>query len=351
MSRPTAQEYSQFTAEDFVIDPYFQDWVLNSNEETTRFWHNFASVYPRQEVHLQAARKLVENIRYKPYQLETEQKGKILKRVYQPKGSEQLRHSEPRVIQLFSSRSPWRLAAAIITILIVAGIAIWQLVPTHQAYRTAFGETESFTLSDGTVVTLNANSSLKVRLPEDDNQPREAWIEGEAFFEVKPLEKNQADTYPEQKKFLVHATGFTIEVLGTKFNVFSREQKSEVLLTSGLVKVESETTSQSEILQPGDLLSLPKDENRFVLQRKEKIDLPWRDNFFVFEETLLEDVARQIQDFYGSEVRFTSADLPQKRFTAKIPRDQPEVLIQAIEESFNVTITRKEGTIEIVSEQ
>ncbi len=61
-----------------------------------------------------------------------------------------------------------------------------------------------------------------------DAKSREVWIEGEAFFSVKPSSVPRA--------FLVHtASNMNVEVLGTTFNVVDRHGRMQVVLNSGKV--------------------------------------------------------------------------------------------------------------------
>ncbi len=137
-------------------------------------------------------------------------------------------------------------------------------------------------------------------------------------------------------------------MLGTTFNVTSRCEKSEVLLNSGTVKVASPQIAQTQVLQPGDLLTLTEEDKTFRLKKTETDTAPaWRDNFFVFENTPLHQVARALEDYYGLEIIIADPTLAHKIFTAKISRDQLPILLKAIEASFGVAVTRTADTIKI----
>lgn len=77
---------------------------------------------------------------------------------------------------------------------------------------TSIGENKTLTLSDGTKVTLNANTSLSY--PEEfTGESREVSLRGEAFFDV---------SHNPDKPFMVATgNGMKIQVLGTEFNVKS----------------------------------------------------------------------------------------------------------------------------------
>ena len=126
------------------------------------------------------------------------------------------------------------------------------------------------TLPDGTIVHLNAKSSLTYSQDFGRND-RKVALSGEGFFEVKK------DT---EKKFTVGTGYMDITVLGTKFNVYAYETKDivEMSLVEGSVDV---TTSRP----PYQSIRSERLEDVFrCLSRKFAV------TFSVDDETLLNDV-------------------------------------------------------------
>ncbi|MGS0528454.1 FecR family protein [Zobellia nedashkovskayae] len=106
------------------------------------------------------------------------------------------------------------------------------------------GERKQVTLPDHSIITLNSGAQLK--FPEvftDDS--REVWVEGEAYFDI---------TKDVERPFRVHANGFTIEVLGTKFNVNDKGETNTVSLESGKVQVTLEDSGDKIQLLPKEEL-------------------------------------------------------------------------------------------------
>ncbi len=104
-------------------------------------------------------------------------------------------------------------------------------LPTPIAYvekKIPNGSRSKMEFPDGTVVWINAGSTL--RYPEAYmNAPRELYLEGEAYFEVKPL---------AGKPFIVHTGAISTQVLGTSFNIHAYEYDAvEVTVSSGKVQV------------------------------------------------------------------------------------------------------------------
>ncbi len=91
----------------------------------------------------------------------------------------------------------WKVAAAFIGMLFLAGIGWWYYDYEIRTalYATTFGEVKNITLPDGTGVVLNANSSLRVSDNTSEDSVREVWLEGEAFFSVTHT--------PDHQRFIV----------------------------------------------------------------------------------------------------------------------------------------------------
>ena len=111
-----------------------------------------------------------------------------------------------------------RIAAILSLVFLVGfyGSQFFVQVPTEQneavlkEISMKKGQRGSVTLSDGTLVSLNSESSIT--LPDRfKSDVREVYLNGEAFFEVA---KN------EEKPFKIYVNGTVIEVLGTSFAYF-----------------------------------------------------------------------------------------------------------------------------------
>ena len=142
-----------------------------------------------------------------------------------------------------------------------------------------------FTLSDGTIVWLNAESSIRFPLAFAANN-REVELEGEAYFDV---------FHDAKRPFIVKSKDQSIKVLGTEFNIraYPREQIVKTTLVQGSVEVL--TSKQSALLSPGQQLSLYEDK----LNITEKFDMEsvvaWKNGYFRFNGDLKEimtDLAR-----------------------------------------------------------
>ena len=108
--------------------------------------------------------------------------------------------------------------AAIACVLLLSGTYSFYLYRNTEtadnrfALETAYGEKSKLILADGTVVWLNAGSSLQYA-GNFNSKNREVFLTGEAYFEVT----KQSDGTP----FVVKTDQYSVLVKGTKFNVSS----------------------------------------------------------------------------------------------------------------------------------
>jgi len=90
--------------------------------------------------------------------------------------------------------------------------------------QTTISEQITFSLPDGSEITLNANSNLRYRKKDWDTN-REVYLDGEAFFSVK-----------KGSTFMVSTENGKVQVLGTQFNVNSNLDYFEISCFEGSVK-------------------------------------------------------------------------------------------------------------------
>lgn len=250
------------------------------------------------------------------------------------------RLEQPTRHWIYTARA-YRVAAAVLLLVAAAGVLYWSVNRMTTIY-SAPGERISVTLPDSSRVTLNGNSTLRYATDWKNDGVREVWIDGEAFFAVRHTE---LDT-----KFVVHASNeLNVEVLGTKFNVRSRSERSEVMLTEGKVRLEVESSTDAPVyLRPGELATVVGnivsthvvEEHRYT---------SWLQQTLVFDRTALADVATLLHDTYGLDVTFVGAGLAQRELSGEIASATVEDVLLAIAETFNLEVHREGQQVTISS--
>jgi ferric-dicitrate binding protein FerR (iron transport regulator) len=163
---------------------------------------------------------------------------------------------------------------------------------------------QPLTLSDGTNVWLNSESSLKFPAAFAANE-RRVEITGEAYFEVA---KNPS------KKFIVSSNGVQTEVLGTHFNVnsYNDESSIKVTLLEGAVKVSKGT--ETTMLKPGQQADITTDIEIVKGINTDEV-VAWKDGLFHFESADLKTILRQFARWYDIEVVYKGTVSSEKYFS------------------------------------
>lgn len=205
----------------------------------------------------------------------------------------------------------------------------------YNKLATAKGETFGMTLSDGSQVWLNSQSSI--RYPVAFNSDiRKVEITGEAYFEVAAISR--------KTPFIVSLNGTEVEVLGTHFNINSYvdEPSLKTTLLEGKVRVRSADNTQI-ILEPGEQAILRKSEDdKTVLSKTKEVDVDaevaWRFGNFLFNNADLKTVMRQMARWYDVEIEYKGA-APARKFVGSIPRSLSLSKVLMLLEKQNVHFT------------
>ena len=259
-------------------------------------------------------------------------------RLPQSKGRQRILAKRPM------ERRTWlRGAAAAALVGLVGTLAWWNARSGEKpvVYATAYGETRTVRLPDGSEVMLNANSRVRYQAPTDRRPRREVWLEGEAFFKVVHLDQ------PTPVPFLVHTPDLQVQVLGTEFNVNTRRGRTQVVLDKGSVALQL-PSEEITALQPGELAEFTAPEARL---HKATVDperfTAWRDRRLTFDDTPLSEVALTLEENYGVRVIFDSPSLRSKRVTGEISAHKIDTILKALSTLFSIAVERSGNTVRI----
>jgi ferric-dicitrate binding protein FerR (iron transport regulator) len=222
-------------------------------------------------------------------------------------------------------RTLYRVAAALTGLTLLGLLGYWSHGRlTRSLHETGYGQLVRLTLPDGSAVTLNANSSLTYPKAWAGGRTREVWLEGEAFFHVR----RQA----QKTRFVVHTGKVRVEVLGTAFNVATRRGQTRVVLQSGRVRLEKASQpGEAVLMQPRELVEYSAGDRHF---RKRAVDpepyTAWQGRKMIFDDTPIEEVARQLEDTYGLRVTIAGPDLAGRKLSGEISTRNVDVLLNAL---------------------
>ena len=159
---------------------------------------------------------------------------------------------------------------------------------------TPAATTTLVTLSDGTKVILNANSTLEYPASFDDTEVREVRLKGEAHFEV---------TKNPHRPFVVKAGEMQTQVLGTVFDVKAyRKDAPKVTLMQDKVKVSNADTEVE--MRPGQTATLQAD--KIVVSKASSSVSDWLEGDFDMDQVTLAEAMSDIGAWYNKTVVFQS---------------------------------------------
>jgi len=200
------------------------------------------------------------------------------------------------------------------------------------------GEQLTFRLPDNSEVKLNAQSTFKFQ-PYWWFAKRKIEFLGEGFFEVTP-----------GKKFEVFSANGSTEVLGTSFNIFSRNQSYQVTCFTGKVKVVS-PSSQEAILTPDYQAVIGENGVISVVKLSEPESVTsWKDSMFNFTSVPLQLVIQEIERQYNiSVILNTNFEFV---YTGYFSKDKPvEEVLNLICKPFGLTFVKKSDNQYLIVQQ
>lgn len=225
-------------------------------------------------------------------------------------------------------RRPWRKAwaPALLSVLLLAGGVgyWWQHHPSYLLdIATGPGETRALALPDGTRVTLNFDSRLKVRYSLRERHAELA--RGEVFFQVAPA---------AHQPFTVDSGASQVRVVGTAFNLRSGPPQFVVKVLEGKVELRPDRRSaDAPVLQLGAGAGMSVDaasgRHTAVPAAADAVG-DWRNGQLVFAQTPLAEVAAELARYLGKPVRVEGARLAALPVSGLAITDAPAGFLRAL---------------------
>jgi transmembrane sensor len=318
-------DYSEYTVEDFIEDALFVKWVLRPTSDIDLFWENWLRDHREKLKVVQEARDIILAFQYKEHRWDEESSSRVWAEIERLNATDESGVDEGRKIPSDDSnrdlkgrpaivspaRAVLKWAAVFAGILVVSVFTIYQIAPPLTEDKTIVplmvsevnpgGQKSKVFLPDGSIVYLNGETRLSYA-NGFSNTTREVRLSGEAFFEV---------ARDSLRPFVVITGKLITTALGTSFNckAYPEEKEVTISLLTGRVSVRKQSGADSVLfLESGEAAGLDKEG---VLTEKEfdyEGDILWKDGILSFKETLLKDVLKRFEKWYG--VSFTLENHP-----------------------------------------
>ena len=213
------------------------------------------------------------------------------------------------------------IAFAIVVFLILAG-ELWTHHPEGATYTTSRGEHATINLPDSSVVTLNHTSALTVE-PARGEAGRRVSLNGEAYFRV----------HKDGTPFVVSTALGSIRVLGTEFNVLVRDDRLEVAVLSGVVRMSAVRSGKdsSVVLSAGEIAACQGGGFPETPLRIPSLVYPgWIHGRFIFYRTSLLSACRELESQFAVEVKLGDPRLNNETITGSMDNTNIESALSAL---------------------
>jgi ferric-dicitrate binding protein FerR (iron transport regulator) len=231
----------------------------------------------------------------------------------------------------------WLKIAALFILVAGAGLFGYQMFSEKKVEALAVvskGSTLVDTLPDGSVVTLNKNSSLNYPSKFKGNT-RTIALTGEAFFNVTP---------DKEKPFVINVNDVQVKVVGTSFNVRSENGVTEVIVETGVVQVTR--NNKTVELRPAEKIKTGGVDSALVKERVEdKLYNYYRSKEFVCDDTPLWKLVEVLNEAYGTNILIENKELRGLKLNTTFNNESLDRILEIVSQTFGITITKEQDRI------
>ena len=230
-------------------------------------------------------------------------------------------------------------AAALVAAITASGAICYFSSNRANSYSTAIGSVATVPLSDGSTVTLNTRTHIRVVL--DSAARRITLDQGEAYFEVS---KDAA------RPFVVEIADKRVIAVGTKFSIRRDGNDIRVLVTEGRVRIEHGGTAADQV----DAQIIAGSEAR-TAHSALLIDQPtptqveqllsWRAGYIVFRDTALADAVADFNRYSVRRIVIHDAEIADIRIGGNFRSNDTDAFLWLLQTGFPINVERRSDLI------
>lgn len=294
---------------EYATDSDFIQWVQSGYRHDNERWQGIREDSAT-AAFIEEAIQIVEGLEFEQVPLNASRKKLLFERISQDIDTLE---SSPAEREPFTIRKLWPAMAVAASFILLISI-FWPGNSSSEILSTPLASTLDHTLPDNSIVAINADSKLEYT-PGSFLEQRSIELDGEAYFNV---EKGSA--------FVVTTPDIKVEVLGTSFNVFSRDGYAEVFCETGKVRVSQKSTSSSIVLSPGESAVL---DSNVLSKKKTLLSKEWHKGEFKFDNAPLDLVLEELKRQYKIDI-IIPEDLEDMPYTGFFEKENLEKALQSI---------------------
>jgi transmembrane sensor len=229
----------------------------------------------------------------------------------------------------------WSLAAAVLLVLVLGSLKFFTL-PGEATFRTMVGGVAAVPMSDGSKVTLNTDSQIRISVTEQER--RVSLGRGEAFFEVAK---------DPRRPFVVEAGHCKVIAVGTRFSVWREADEVRVVVTEGRVRVERNDPSASDnpttelaagsIAHAGDAGVLVEQKRATEVEET----LGWRRGFLFFHDLPLGEAVAEFNRYNHTRIVIDTASLAGIHISGSFRSNNVTGFIHLLRDGFAINVEQR----------
>jgi transmembrane sensor len=234
---------------------------------------------------------------------------------------------------------------SIAAMLCVFSMVCWWALTGPQRYETGIGEQRSILLGDGSVVTLNTSSVMRVQLSKQSR--RIELLAGEALFQV---------AHDKVRPFDVIAGNTVVRAVGTQFDVDRKDGATVVTVVEGRVSVANEAeagaprTSADERsipLDAGERVTVTQHSRSKPITANLGVAIAWTQRRLVFDRQSLAQVAVEFNRYNRRSIQIADGALRDEEVTGNFQANDPDSFVDFLAKIPGVVIQREADRINV----
>lgn len=323
----------------WLKDPSFINWAHQRDDDDIIKWEQFLNDHTGLWETAKAAKLIICGIPFKPIKNNEAAASRSLDKLLSKIDPVLPQENNTIMNELASGhlsikRRSIRIASAVAACLVLVFGCVHLFHNPEIKLETNYGEQKQVVLDDGSIITLNANSSITYT----KRNPRQINLQGEGFFEVTPKKETN-------EIFEVHTSDVTVKVYGTSFNVNTRNEKTNIFLEEGEVVLKTDDADNEVIaMKPGDLVSYSNADHKVKFHEKNVStieNISWKEGSLIFNQTLLPQALYDIEDIYGIQFVIKYDELRKEEITGGVPIGDLNITIETLSTIYGLAITRE----------
>lgn len=238
------------------------------------------------------------------------------------------------------------------SILALAGIVLgsYHVWFAGERYATPVGGVTSLPLEDGSRITLNTDSKVRVNFGERQREIELA--RGEAFFEV---------AHDSSRPFVVLAGGRRVIAIGTKFSVRRDSDLLQVVVTEGRVSLDNPGTKRGDgaqaappseraapiMLSAGSVVRARSAEIVVMSHPVPEVEdiLSWRSGDVIFRETRLDEAVAEFNRYNARQIVIGDPDVAAMQLTGKFRATNSDAFVSLLQQTYGIDVERTDASI------